>query len=113
MDPLGFGLENLDAVGGSREKDGPFPIDASGTLPGGVSFEGPKALRAILKERRDDFARCMSEKLLTYALGRGLDYYDKCAVDRIVAALARDEYRSSTLVLEVVRSEPFQKRRTR
>jgi hypothetical protein len=113
MDPLGFGLENFDAVGAWREKDGPFPVDASGTLPSGQTFQGPKALKAILQERREDFARCLAEKLLTYALGRGLDYYDKCAVDRMVAALARDDYRFSTLVLEIVQSDPFQKRRTR
>ena len=90
MDPLGFGLENFDAIGAWRDKEGSFAIDASGTLPGGRSFAGPKALKAILKEREADFARCLSEKLLTFALGRGLDYYDKCAVDKIVATLAAE-----------------------
>ena len=113
MDPLGFGLENFDAIGAWREKEGSFAIDASGTLPDGRTFAGPKALKAILKERDADFARCLSEKLLTFALGRGLDYYDKCAVDKIGAALAQNDYRFSTLVLGIVNSDPFQKRRQR
>jgi hypothetical protein len=113
MDPLGFGLENFDAVGAWREQDGGLPIDASGVLPGGPSFAGPKALKAILKEREADFARCLAEKMLTFALGRGLDYYDKCAVDKIVAAMAENDYRFSTLVLGIVGSDPFQKRRQR
>jgi hypothetical protein len=113
MDPLGFGLENFDAIGAWRDKDGRFPIDASGVLPGGPSFAGPKELRAILKARHADFARCLTEKVLTFALGRGLDYYDKCAVDKIVAALADNDYKFSTLVLGIVSSDPFQKRRQR
>ncbi len=111
MDPLGFGLENYDAVGGWRAKDGDFPIDASGTLPGGQSFHGPEGLKTILRGRSDEFCRCLSEKLLTYALGRGLESYDSCTVDRMVKGLAKDDYRFSALVLEVVKSEPFQKRR--
>jgi hypothetical protein len=113
MDPLGFGLENFDAIGAWRDKEGSFPIDASGTLPGGRSFAGPKALKSILREREADFARCLSEKLLTFALGRGLDYYDKCAVDKIVAAIGQNDYRFSALVLGIVNSDPFQKRRQR
>jgi hypothetical protein len=113
MDPLGFGLENYDAIGGWRDKDGKFPIDASGTLPSGQSFEGPKALKAILKSRDREFVRCLAEKMLTFSLGRGLDYHDACAVDRIVAAMAEHNNTFSTLVWEIVRSDPFQKRRTR
>ena len=113
MDPLGFGLENFDAIGAWREADGGYPIDASGTLPNGKTFVGPKALKAILKGRHDDFARCLSEKMLTFALGRGLDYYDRCAVDKFVTALGANDYRFSTLVLEIVQSDPFQKRRQR
>ncbi len=113
MDPLGFGLENFDAIGAWREKDGTFPIDASGSLPGGQTFAGPKALKAILKAREADFARCLTEKLLTFALGRGLDYYDKCAVDKISAGLASGNYQFSTLILGIVNSDPFQKRRQR
>jgi hypothetical protein len=113
LDPLGFGLENYDAIGSWRDKEGAFPIDASGTLPTGESFQGPKELKAILKGRSDEFVRCLAEKMLTYALGRGLDYYDKCAVDRIVAAMAQNDFRFSTLVGEIVASDPFQKRRVR
>ncbi|GIW80836.1 MAG: filamin [Gemmatales bacterium] len=109
MDPLGFGFENYDAIGAWRNKDGPFPIDASGTLPDGQKFNGPAELKAILKMRKKDFARCLSEKMLTYALGRGLEYYDKCAIDEIVARLVKNEYRFSALILAVVHSDPFQK----
>jgi mono/diheme cytochrome c family protein len=111
MDPLGFGLENYDAVGAWRDRDDSFPIDASGTLPSGQSFRGPGQLKEILKARRAEFARCLTEKLLTYALGRGLDLQDRCVVDRIVTDLARQQYRFSRLVLGIVRSDPFRKRK--
>lgn len=111
MDPLGFGLENFDAVGAWRARDGNVPVDATGILPGGQSFQGPRELKAILKSRKDAFARCLTEKLLTYALGRGLEYYDRKAVDRIAGAVAKSDYRFSALVLEIVKSDPFQKRR--
>jgi hypothetical protein len=110
MDPIGFAFENYDAVGAWRDQDGGFAVDASGTLPNGQNFKGPGELKSILKEKKELFARCLTEKLLTYALGRGLEYYDKCAVDTIVAALARDNFRFSTLFDEVVKSEPFQMR---
>jgi hypothetical protein len=108
MDPLGFGLENFDAVGGWRSHDGEHPIDATGSLPGGGEFRGPAGLRAALLSRRDAFARCVAEKMLTYALGRGLGRGDRRAVDRIVARLARDGYRFSALVLAIVESPTFQ-----
>jgi hypothetical protein len=108
MDPLGFGLENFDAVGAWRERDEGQSIDASGTLPDGRSFRGPSGLRAVLKERADDFRRCLAEKLMTYALGRGLTAADRCTVDRVVRDLRREEDRFSSLVLAVVQSEPFQ-----
>jgi hypothetical protein len=111
MDPLGFCLENYDAVGAWRNRDGNFPIDPSGTLPGGVSFRDPRELKAILKGRSEDFGRCLAEKMLTYALGRGPVRSDKCTIDRCVAALATDQYKFSRLVLEIVESEPFTKRR--
>jgi hypothetical protein len=111
MDALGFAFESFDAIGAFRTRDGDFPIDPSGVLPGGRSFRGPEDLKGILKEKKDLFSRCLTEKLLTYALGRGLEYYDRPAVDRIVSALARDGYRFSTLVLEIVRSDPFRLRR--
>ncbi|MDR3638660.1 MAG: DUF1592 domain-containing protein, partial [Isosphaeraceae bacterium] len=111
MDPLGFGFENFDAIGAWRDKDGNFPIDASGTLPSGQSFRGVRELKAVLQSRQREFTRCLAEKLLTYATGRGLEYYDRCAVDRVVEATVRDKGKFSRLVLEVVQSDPFQKRR--
>ncbi len=111
MDALGFGLENFDAVGAWRTKDGNFEIDASGTLPDGRSFSGPAELKQILLSQKDQFVHCLSEKMLTYGLGRGLDYYDKCAVDSIAAAVAKGDYRFSELILAVAGSEPFQYRR--
>jgi hypothetical protein len=113
LDPLGFGFENFDGIGGWRTKDGTFAIDSSGVLPDGKTFNGPAELRAILKSRSQDFCRCLSEKMLTYALGRGLEYYDRCAVDDVVAAVAREQYKFSALVLAVVRSELFQYRKHR
>ncbi|MFN0019685.1 MAG: DUF1592 domain-containing protein [Pirellulaceae bacterium] len=111
MDAIGFGLENYDGVGRWREKDGKLPIDSSAKLPSGEKFQTPAELVQVLKKRKRDFARCLSEKLLTYALGRGLMYYDRCAVDKIVDAVEKDNYRFSTLVVEIVKSEPFRKRR--
>jgi hypothetical protein len=113
MDPLGFGFENYDAIGAWRTKDGTFAIDPSGTLPSGQSFQGPPELKAILKGRANDFARCLTEKLLTYALGRGLEPYDQCSVEQIAAAVARNQYKFSALVTEIVKSEPFEKRRAK
>ncbi|MDQ6663115.1 MAG: DUF1592 domain-containing protein, partial [Acidobacteriota bacterium] len=111
MDPLGFGLENFDAIGHWRARDGKFPIDASGVLPDGKTFNGPDELKAILKGDRAAFADCLTEKLLIYALGRGLERYDKPALKTISSRLPRNEYRFSTLVLEIVNSLPFQMRR--
>jgi len=111
MDPLGFGLENFDAVGAWRDKDGSLPIDSSGTLPSGSSFRGPEQLKAILKSRSNEFARCLTVKMLTYALGRGLEDYDHCAVDKIVEHLVAANYRFSALVQGIVESDPFLKRR--
>ena len=110
MDPIGFAFENYNAIGAWRDKDGKFPIDPSGVLPDGRSFQGPGELKAILKSKKDLFSRCLAEKMLTYALGRGLEYYDRLAVDKIVGALQENNYRFSTLLLEVVKSEPFQMR---
>jgi cytochrome c5 len=111
MDPLGFGLENFDAIGGWRTQDGKFPIDPSGTLPDGRSFKGPDELKTILKADREAFAESISEKLLTYALGRGLERYDKPTVKQIAKGLAADDYRFSSLALEIVNSLPFQMRK--
>ncbi len=111
MDAMGFAFENFDAVGAFRARDGNFPIDPSGSLPGGLRFKGPGELKTILKGKKDLFGRCLAEKMLTYALGRGLEYYDRPAVDAIVAALARNDYRFSTLVGAIVKSDPFRLRR--
>ena len=111
MDALGFGLENYDPIGAWRTKDGAFDIDAAGNLPGGASFKSPGELKAILKAREGEFRRCLAEKLLTYALGRGLEYYDKCTVDTIVRSVAAKHDIFSVLVLEIVNSDAFQKRR--
>ena len=83
----------------------------SGELPGGRKFSGPAELKTILKSRTDLFARCLTEKLLVYALGRGLEHYDKRTVNRITVALAADGFKFSRLVLEIVKSEPFTLRR--
>jgi mono/diheme cytochrome c family protein len=111
MDALGFAFENFNAVGAFRTKDGTFPIDPAGTLPDGRSFKGPAELKAILKGKKDLFARCLTEKMLTYALGRGVEPYDRPTVETIVAALGRNDYRFSTLVTEIAKSEPFRLRR--
>jgi mono/diheme cytochrome c family protein len=113
MDPLGFGFENFDAIGGWRTKEGKHAIDPSGELPNGQAFKGPVELRTILKARREAFARCLAEKLLTYALGRGVERFDRCALDEIVKSAAKDEYKFSRLVFDIVKSDPFQKRRGR
>ncbi len=111
MDPLGFGLENFNAVGAWRTQDGDFAIDPSGELPSGKRFQGPAELKALLQEDRNAFVRGMTEKLLTYGLGRGLERYDKPVVAAIAAKIPARNYRFSALVLEIVNSLPFQMRR--
>lgn len=111
MDPLGFGLENFDPIGRWREKDGEFPIDATGNLPDGRSFHGPAGLREILGSEREAFAKALTSKLLTYALGRGLEPYDRRTVRMIARRLPQHDYRFSGLVLEIVNSVPFRMRR--
>jgi hypothetical protein len=112
MDPLGFALENFDAIGKWRVTDENAQIDASGVLPDGTAFQGPVELRSILLSRKEQFARTATEKLLTYALGRGLEYYDAAAVRKIMQQTASSGYRWSSLILEIVRSAPFQMRRS-
>ncbi len=107
MDPLGFGLENYDAIGAWREKDGDYPIDSSGTLPNGQTFSGPEQLKTLLAARSEEFARCLTTKMMTYALGRGLGFDDRCHVDRIVEGLAHDGQRFSRLVVGIVTSDAF------
>lgn len=109
MDPLGFALENFDAVGRYRTHDGRDPIDASGEMPDGTKFTGAEQLRELMtRQRRDQFVRCVAEKLMIYALGRGLEYYDKCAVDEIVSTLEANDYRFAYLIAAIVESRPFQ-----
>jgi mono/diheme cytochrome c family protein len=108
MDTLGFGLENFDAIGAWRKQDGMATIDPSGALPGGKEFQGPKELMKILvQEKRPEFCRCLTEKMLTYSLGRGLQSNDRCAVDGIMKQLAERGYRFSALVESIVTSDPF------
>jgi hypothetical protein len=113
MDPLGFALENFDAIGRWRtiSEDG-TAIDPSGSLPDGSKFSGLTGLRTFLVENRDEFVRTAVEKLLTYALGRGVEHYDAPAVRRIVRDASRDGQKWSSLILGVVKSTPFQMRRT-
>jgi hypothetical protein len=108
MDPLGFGFENFDAVGSWRTMDGKFPIDASGVLPDGKTFRGADELKIILRQQKDTFAEGLAEKLLTYALGRGLDRSDQPAVRQIVRSMAANDYKFSSLLLGIVDSAPFQ-----
>jgi hypothetical protein len=112
MDPLGFALENFDAVGAWRDMDGKFPIDASGKMPGsGTAFNGAADLKRILKEDTR-FVKALATNMMIYALGRGLEYFDRCAVDAVVANLAQEQNRFSALVTGIVTSEPFRKRKT-
>lgn len=107
MDPIGLGLENFDAIGRWRTEDAGAPIDASGELPGGVRFDGPLELLDILNQREADFAAAFTRKLLTYALGRGLEFYDRVAVDEILRDAAPADHRIVDLVTAVVQSRPF------
>lgn len=112
MDPIGFAFEHYNGVGGWRRQDGTAAIESAGALTSGEGFKDALELKSLLaSQKRDAFARCLTEKLLTYALGRGIEYYDRCAVDDITARLAKDRYRFSSLVLGVVKSVPFQMRR--
>ncbi len=111
MDPLGFGLENYDAIGRWRTKDGNFPVDSTGTLPDGRKFANPREMRTILTSQLPQFSRTLIEKMMTYALGRGLQAYDRRTVDNINRTLAADGYRFQTLVQQIAESLPFQSRR--
>ena len=113
MDPLGLALESFDAVGHLRMVRGSStePIDVSGVMPDGTAFEGAAGLRDILVGRSVQFVQTLTEKLLTYALGRGIEYHDMPAVRGILRDAAVTEYRFSSIVLGVVRSAPFQLRR--
>jgi hypothetical protein len=110
MDPLGFAFENFDATGAWRDVDGGHTIDASGQLPTGEVFSGSEELNKIIVQKQNLFVRCVTEKMLTYALGRGLEFYDQCAVDKIIEALEKNDFRFSVLLIEITRSDLFQMR---
>jgi hypothetical protein len=113
MDPIGFGFENFNAIGAWRGTDGQSSVDASGKLTSGDTFAGAAELSELLAQKRaDDFRRCLAEKMLTYALGRGVEYYDRPAVAKIRDALRDNDDRFSALILAVTRSFPFQHQRT-
>ena len=108
IDPIGFGLENFDAIGHFRTTENGEPIDTSGVMPGGVSFTGSAELKSyILNERVDQFTRNVSERMLAFALGRELKHYDEAAIIKIIDALEKDGYSAKTLIEEVVLSYPF------
>jgi hypothetical protein len=108
IDPLGFGLENFDVLGRWRTEADGVPIDSRGTLPGGTEFEGPEELKGLLLDRKQDFARHLTAKMLGYALGRGLTQQDACTVQEIVDQLADNDYAAHTLIMGIVQSVPFQ-----
>jgi hypothetical protein len=111
MDPLGFALENFDALGRWRTMDGETPIDATGVLLDGTKVDGPASLRAALVQRKEQFIKAVTAKLLMYGLGREIEYYDAPAIRGIMRAAAADNYRWSSTILAIVKSTPFQMRR--
>jgi hypothetical protein len=113
IDPVGFSLESFNAVGQWRDREGDDqPIDATGALPGTGEYRGVAGLEQALLSRPELFAGTLTEKLLTFALGRGVEYYDAPAVRRIVRDAERGGYRFSSLILGIVKSVPFQNRRS-
>jgi hypothetical protein len=110
MDPLGFAMENFDSTGKWRTTDGSAPIDSSGVLPDGTKFQGPAELRKILLSRPEQIVHTVTEKLLTYALGRGVEYYDAPVIRKIVREAAPKDYPWSSLIIGIVESMPFQMR---
>lgn len=113
MDPLGFGLENYDAIGGWRTSEGNVPVDSSGVLPDGTKFSGPTQLKVLLMKDKDQYMKSLSEKMLTYGLGRGVSFEDRCHIDTIALQTAKSGYKFSALVIAIVNSDPFKKRQTK
>jgi hypothetical protein len=111
MDPLGFSLENFDAIGQWRTRDAGAPIDSSGVLLDGTKVDGPAVLRQALVSQKEQFVRTVTAKLVTYALGREIESFDAPAIRGIVRAAASDDYRWSSIILAIVKSAPFQMRR--
>jgi hypothetical protein len=110
MDALGMGFENFDAIGQWRDEEAGKPVDASGDLPDGGHFSGAIELISLLEQQQDEFVKAFTEKLMTYALGRGLEYYDRCAVDRIVETARPQQHSFSALAKAIVLSDSFLKR---
>ena len=106
-------MEHYDAIGAYREMDGVAEIDAVGEFADGTRFEGAAGLKAVLMENKSLFSRCLTERMLIYALGRGLEHYDRSTVSRIVEVMADDRYKFSALIREIVKSEPFRTRRSK
>ena len=111
MDPVGFSLEHFDLIGQYRDADGGVPVNAAGRLADGTALDGPASLRKALLDRRDAVASTATEKLLTYALGRRVEYFDMPAVRAIVRDAARNDYRFSSLITGIVKSTPFRMKR--
>jgi cytochrome c551/c552 len=111
LDPLGFSLEQYDAIGRFRTEEDGTAIEATGSLPDGTALDGPEDLKTVVLARRDEFVECLASKMLTYALGRGLEYYDQPAVRAIRREAASEDYRFSSLILGIANSVPFQMRR--
>jgi mono/diheme cytochrome c family protein len=111
MDAIGFALENYDAVGAFRTNDGTFDIDSDGTFPDGTSFSGPAGLKDVMLVKKRDFCRCMTEKMMTFALGRGLEPADRPTIERVVDRLESQDYKVSALVAGIVTSDAFRQRR--
>jgi hypothetical protein len=112
LDPLGFGLENFDPIGRWRTTQADQPIDASGVLTTGEKFDGPSELKKALLAHKEDFIRNLTEKMLAYALGRGLEYYDQPIVQQIADDLSKNDYSSARLVIDIAQSYPFGNRRS-
>jgi hypothetical protein len=110
MDPLGFVLENFDAVGRWRKNEGAEPVDASSTFPDGAVVNGPVELRRRMLNHPDQFVGTLTERLLSYAIGRPSEYYDRPAIRAVVREAAHDDYRFSAIILGIVKSPSFQKK---
>jgi hypothetical protein len=111
MDVLGFGMENYDAIGRWRTTDGKFPIDSTGSFPNGKSFAGPAEMKALLRDDIEEFTRTLADKMMTYALGRGLEPFDRRTVKEVVKETAARDYKFQALILAVTHSPAFQERR--
>jgi hypothetical protein len=111
MDPIGFSMENFDATGVWRDRDAGIVIDPAGQLPEGQTLNGPDSLKKVLLDRKGEFVQCFTEKLLTYALGRGVEFDDTCTVKEITSAAEKEGYRFVPLVTALVKSDAFQQRR--